>query len=121
MRFRRNARLDTSQIDDRRGGGSLGIPGGGLTVGGGGAGILVVIVVLLLGVNPFSGGGGVSGPLGNLDDRTAASRPPGSVLGDECRTGQDANTREDCRIVGYVNSIQRYWSTTFERNSRRYT
>jgi predicted metalloprotease len=120
MRFRRDAGLDTSQIDDRRGrGGFGGLPGGGLTVGGGGAGLVVLVLYLV--VNALSGGGGgVSGPLANLDDRTAAQAPPGDVVSD-CRTGADANTREDCRIVADVNSVQRYWADEFMRSGRQYT
>jgi uncharacterized protein len=104
MRFRRNARLDPSQVQDARGRG--GLPGGGLAVGGGGLGVVGVVIYLL--VTLLSNGSG-GGPLGGLDGSTVAQQPPGQVLGSECRTGADANTREDCRIVGYVNSIQRYW------------
>jgi hypothetical protein len=39
---------------------------------------------------------------------------------EECRTGEDANRREDCRVVGFVNDIQRHWSSTFEQSNRRY-
>jgi predicted metalloprotease len=104
MRFRRNARLDPSQVQDARGRG--GLPGGGLAVGGGGLGVVGVVIYLL--VTLLSNGSG-GGPLGGLDGSTVAQQPPGQVLGSECQTGADANTREDCRIVGYVNSIQRYW------------
>ena len=104
MRFRPNARLDPSQVQDARGRG--GLPGGGLAVGGGGLGVVGVVIYLL--VTLLSNGSG-GGPLGGLDGSTVAQQPPGQVLGAECRTGADANTREDCRIVGYVNSIQRYW------------
>jgi predicted metalloprotease len=116
MRFRRDVDLDPSQVEDRRGAGPLGIPGGGIAVGGGGLGLVGLVVYLL--VAALSGGGGLSGPLGNLDGSTVASSPPGQVLGEECTTGADANQREDCRIVGDVNSIQRYWST---RLGSRYT
>jgi predicted metalloprotease len=46
--------------------------------------------------------------------------PPGAVLGRECRTGADANRREDCRIVGDINSIQAYWTSSFEAARRSY-
>src|SRR5919202_5465163 len=109
MRYRRNVELDPSQIEDRRGQGPmLGLPGGGLTVGGGGLGLLGLVVYLL--VNALAGGGGLSGPLGNLDGSTVSQAPPGQVLGQECTTGADANTREDCRIVADINSVQRYWT-----------
>jgi predicted metalloprotease len=118
MRFRRDARLDPSQVSDQRGRGG----GRGLAVGGGGVGLVVLIVALLLGVDPTggSGGGGAgSDPFSGLEDRAIRGQPPGEVL-DECRTGADANEREDCRIVGYVNSIQRYWSSEFQEAGRRY-
>jgi predicted metalloprotease len=104
MRFRPNARLDPSQVEDVRGRG--GIPG--LAVGGGGLGVVGVIVYLLFAL--LSNGSG-AGPLGGLDGSTVAQQSPGQALGSECQTGADANTRDDCRIVGYINSIQRYWST----------
>jgi predicted metalloprotease len=100
MRFKRNVRLDPSQVEDTRGRG--GMPG--LAVGGGGLGVVGVIVYLLVTLLSNGGGGG------GLNGLTVAQQPPGKVLGAECQTGRDANTREDCRIVGYINSIQRYWS-----------
>ncbi len=119
MRFRKDARLDPSQVEDRRGQGRVSLPGGGLAVGGGGLGLVGLAIYLLIVV--LSGGGDISGPLQNLDDRTVGSQPPASALGPECRSGVAANAREDCRIVGYVNSIQTYWEGQFQRNGQRYT
>ncbi|MDQ6874968.1 MAG: neutral zinc metallopeptidase [Actinomycetota bacterium] len=96
MTFNDNVSLDTSQVQDRRGLGR--IPGGGLTVGGGGLGVVGLIIALLLGVNPLSGGG----------PSQQAAAP--SDLATRCRTGADANRDEDCRIVGVVNSVQKYWA-----------
>ena len=97
MRFRRNARLDTSQVEDRRGAGSsMGLPSGPIAVGGGGVGLVILVAYVLLQV--LSGGG------------AASSVQSPSDLAANCRTGSDANAREDCRIVGVVNSVQQYWS-----------
>jgi predicted metalloprotease len=77
------------------------------------------VIYLLL--SALSGGGGLSGPLGNLDGSTVAQAPPGQVLGQECQTGAQANRREDCRIVADVNSVQDYWQKLFDSNGRTYT
>jgi predicted metalloprotease len=109
MRFRRGARLDPSQVEDRRGRGPVASFPGGVAVGGGGLGVVGLVIWLL--VTGLSGSGGLSGPLENLDQQTVATQSPSAELRAECRTGAQANAREDCRIVGYVNSIQRYWRT----------
>jgi uncharacterized protein len=119
VRFRNSARLDPSQVEDVRGRGPmLGLPGGGLTVGGGGLGLVGVVVYLL--IVALSGGTSLSGSLGNLDGSTVSQAPPGQVLGQECQTGADANRREDCRIVGDINSVQAYWTSAFAAAGRRY-
>ena len=119
MRYRRNVELDPSQIEDRRGRGPmLGVPGGGLTVGGGGLGLVGLVIYLL--VNALAGGGGLAGPLGNLDGSTVSQAPPSQVLRDECRSGAQANTKEDCRIVADVNSVQRYWTDRFAADGSTY-
>ena len=111
MRFRRGAKLDPSQVRDLRGAsgrGAGGLPGGGLAVGGGGIGLIVLLVAVLLGADPFSG---TNGPYVGLQDQTVGARS--SSLTKDCRTGADANSSTDCRIVGYVNSIQRFWASQF--------
>jgi uncharacterized protein len=96
-RFNERARLDPSQVKDRRG--STGKVAGGIS---GGAGIIVLVIALLLGVNPLD--------MGSSTSPQAPGVNPGSTL-EECQTGADANETQECRIVGYVNSIQAFWVT----------
>jgi predicted metalloprotease len=95
MTFRRRVRLDPGQVRDIRGSGR------GLAIGGGLGGIVLIGIILLLGGNPAD--------LAPVLDSVTVGTGQENDLSEECRTGSDANTREDCRIVGYVNSIQVYW------------
>jgi predicted metalloprotease len=101
MRFRKGARLDPGQIQDRRGMG-----GRGIAVGGGAGTILIVVVLALLGVD-VTGGGGGAGPISLGTGTNGAEQA--SKLSTSCKDGEDANQSEDCRIVGVVNSVQAYW------------
>ena len=111
MTFRGNAPLDPSQVEDQRGRGGIG--GGGLggpvVVGGGGIGLIILIISLLLGVNPLSDYSG-----------TASAPIDGAPSVQDCQTGADANKRDDCRIVGFVDSIQKYWTDEFARRGDTY-
>jgi uncharacterized protein len=110
MDFDNDAKLDASQVEDARGGG---LPTGGLAIGGGAVGIIGLIVALLFGVDiTGGGGGGAPGP-------EQQAQPAGN-LSAQCRTGNDADQSEDCRIVGVVNSIQRYWTQEFADSGERY-
>ncbi len=81
-----------------------------MALGGGGIVTLIVIVaIVLLGGNPLDSGGDL-GPLDDLAGQTAGTGQPPSATLDECQTADDANNRQDCRILLVVNSVQRYWS-----------
>jgi hypothetical protein len=109
MAFDPNAQLDPGQVKDVRG---SGISGRSLAIGGGGGlGLVLLVVYLLLGGN-LSDLGGSNAP--------GIAEPGNSNLQQECSTGADANRREDCRIVGYVNSVQKYWSDEFARSGKTY-
>ncbi|WP_026412336.1 KPN_02809 family neutral zinc metallopeptidase [Actinomadura oligospora] len=113
MDFRDDAELDASQVEDARGGGGGGMPGG-MIIGGGAVGVVVTIVALVFGLD-LTGGSG-SHPTGG--QRQIGS---GSNLAAKCRTGADADQSADCRIVGTVNSVQKYWSREFTDQGRRYS
>jgi predicted metalloprotease len=114
VRFRRDAPLDPGQVTDARG---RGVGPGGLALGGGGLGGAALIIYLL--ITLLSGGGGL-GQLAPLDDQQVGRGDTPAEVSTACRTGADANRREDCRIVGVVNSVQKFWDGVFQRSGRRY-
>ena len=102
MPFNENKRLDPSQVQDRRGRNT----GRTVAVGAGGLGIIIYLLSMVLGVD-----------LTQLVDPNAITSSSSQTtnqdiydLETECQTGADANERQDCRIVGYVNSIQSFWT-----------
>jgi predicted metalloprotease len=115
MRFRRDAELDPGQVTDVRGRRMSGP--GGLAVGGGGIGVAALVIYLLI---ALLGGGEGLGQLAPLDEQRVGQGDTPSEVSQECRTGQDANEREDCRIVAVVNSVQRFWDGVFQRSGRQY-
>ena len=96
--------LDPSQVEDRRGGA---VSGGPIVIGGGAIGLLLFVAAVLLGVDPFAG----TAPQAPVDSQQTV---------EQCRTGADANNREECRVVGFVDSIQAYWSDDFARRGASY-
>ncbi|MGH3714427.1 MAG: KPN_02809 family neutral zinc metallopeptidase [Micromonosporaceae bacterium] len=106
------AELDTSQVEDMRGGGGGGgggfggagfpipIPGG--RMGGGIGGLILLLILGFLGysgnIPGLGGGGGDNPPAGNLAEECAVDKP-------------DRFERADCRNLLYINSIQAYWKS----------
>ena len=112
MPFNERSRLDTSQVEDRRGRGL----GTAVAAGGGGLGLVVLLVAVLLGVNP----GDLAGAIGQAPSASTENAGDINNLAQQCQTGADANTREDCRVVGFVNSIQVFWTDEFARRGAEY-
>ncbi|MEX2032195.1 MAG: neutral zinc metallopeptidase, partial [Dehalococcoidia bacterium] len=117
MKFRRNARLNTGQVSDRRGMRSAGRLGSPIAIGGGGGliGLIVLVIVLVAGGGDLSSLG-VSDP-GAIPGGAAATS---TALAADCQTGQDANERQDCRIVAVVNSVQEFWDQEFRDRGGTY-
>jgi predicted metalloprotease len=109
MRFDEDSQLDTSQVQDTRGSRIRGAP----VAIGGGAGVLGIVIYLL--VNLL---GGSTGALPGIDQVQVEG--DNSQLEQECKTGQDANTKQDCRVVAVVNSVQTFWTQEFERRGGSY-
>ncbi|MDX6325213.1 MAG: uncharacterized protein QOK15_1567 [Nocardioidaceae bacterium] len=134
MRYNPRARLDRSQVRVRRGGGGggggLGGLGGGLSGGGlpipvggrmgcGGIVMIVVVVIILFatgalnggGSGTGSGGGGSGGPFGGYSAPSTGSVSDAGTTGlDQCQTGADANSSEQCALLADVNSVQAFWA-----------
>jgi uncharacterized protein len=114
MSFNDRSRLDPNQVQDRRGRGR----GRTIAVGGGGLTLVVIVVAMLFGVD-------LSDLAAAVDTGQQVSYSDQGTEGTydlqaECQTGADANTRQDCRIVGFVNSIQAFWEDEFARNGIQY-
>ncbi|MER7183739.1 neutral zinc metallopeptidase [Streptomyces hyaluromycini] len=112
MQFDDDANLDTSEVQDVRG---SRIPGGKATVGGGLVGLVALLLALFLGVGPDQLG------LSSGDSSPAPASSSLAQVQQSCRTGQDANSKEDCRIVAVVNSVQDFWTQEFRQRHGTYT
>ncbi|MFE6402952.1 KPN_02809 family neutral zinc metallopeptidase [Streptomyces alboflavus] len=111
MQFDDDANLDSSEVQDVRG---SRVPGGKATIGGGVAGLIALLLGLFFGVGPDQLG------LTDGGEEPAASSSSLAEVKRSCRTGKDANAREDCRILAVVNSVQDYWRQEFPRRQGRY-
>lgn len=124
MRFNENADLDTSQIDDLRGGGGGrgggGPLGGRVAAGGGGLGVVGLILYFLL--SQLGGTGGADGFAlpGGLSGLSSGQTVGTSEIAESCATGADANAQLDCEIVAVVNSLDGYWTDAFAGSGQTY-
>ena len=110
MRVR--GRVNTGQIEDRRGsrGGRT-----GLAVGGGGLGIAGVVLALVL---TLAGGGDGSAALDALRDLQAPTGATQDSEPLECPNGAD--TSNACFVAAVVNDVQATWTDIFRSEGRNY-
>lgn len=117
MKFDDN-RVDTSGLEDRRGGG---LPGGAAGLGGlGGLGIIGVLLWLLLG-----GSGDPSAMFTDSGTGTTSSSSGGQAgtgnLAVECATAEALNTRDDCFVLKAFNETNEVWTDYFGAQGQTYS
>lgn len=100
--FNPNAEIESGNVG--RAGGGGGLRGGGIALGGGSGCIFLIVLVIwtLLGGNPLALLGGASGP-------EQQSGPASSL--EECQTGADANSNDDCLVQATIESADSLWAT----------
>jgi len=113
MELNENARIDTSQVEDRRGSpGGGGLGGGGLPIpipGGGGKGGLIITLIVVVATVLLGGGFG-------LNALTDDGAPPADGGIEKCEGDNPDLSRRDCRNALYINSIQAYWQRGLPEN-----
>src|SRR4051794_28872280 len=110
--MRLGGRVDTSQIEDRRGAGR------GLAVGGGGLGVVGLIIALVFGLT-----GGGNGSDGSAIDVLRQLQPDaGAAQGDaqplDCSEGASQSTA--CFVTAVVNDVQDTWAKILADQGRDY-
>lgn len=120
MEYNDDASLDTSSVEDARGGGGGGFGGRGVAFGGGGLGVIGVIVYLLVSVLGGGNGAGGVNVLGQLGQDGRPATADNSQIRSECRTGKDANQHLECAVVADVDSIQDYWTAALPKLGAQY-
>lgn len=99
MTFNEGMQIDTSTTTSSGGGRG---PGRGMAIGGGVGGLVVVVLALLFGVDP-----------GNILSQqpldTQGVEAPGVDIS-QCRSGVDANSNVDCRVIATGNSVDAVWA-----------
>lgn len=106
MTFSEGMRIDTSTTTTSGGGRGR----RGMAVGGGLGGLVVLLIALFLGVDP----GGVMSQQ-PLD--TQGVEAPGFDVS-ACRTGTDANTIVECRVIATGNSLDHIWGQLLQGYTR---
>lgn len=106
MSFNEGVTIDTSGAS--RGGGR----GKGPVMVGGGAGMLVIVIIaLMFGIDPSQLLGGTTGQNEEIDTQSLAQ---------QCRTGADANTNVDCRVIATYDSAHTFWQQYMARTGQSY-
>lgn len=111
MTFNEGMQIDTSTTSSSGGGGRGG--GRGIAVGGGLGGLLIVVIALFLGVDP----GTVLPQGGTSEYDSQGVEAPGFDLS-QCKTGKDANTIVQCRVVATGNSVDGVWAELLKGYTR---
>jgi uncharacterized protein len=114
MKINPKAKIDRTQLRDRRGQRSRGFPlsggrgGSGLPVpvGGGIGGIILVIIVLVVATQ----WGGLN--LGGGSDSDSSAQQL-----EECRSGADASKDQACLVNLFANVIQAYWTDALPKQA----